>query len=310
MLSRYQLAYQLRHIATFLTIAEEQSFRRAAECLHIAQPALSRQIAQLEGALECALFHREGRRIRLTPAGEFLYRESRKAMQSLETIAEQTRSVGQGRTVLLRLGYSSAAMSSFLPSLIRAIRSGLEGAEFGFVERTSDQLMDAVIRGELDAAFILHRPENPLLRMLPIRSEPVGVILSDNHPLASQDSLSLAALKDETFILFPRRTNPVMYDEILAACHDQGFSPARIREVAPRSIAVGLVAVGDGIATIAQSLRHSCVHGTCYRPLTEPAPRVRFSCITALETRGEWLDLLREILERDYASSSAASSLR
>lgn len=310
MLSRYQLAYQLRHLATFQTIAEEQSFRRAAERLHIAQPALSRQIAQLEEALECSLFHREARRIRLTKAGEFLYRESVKTLQSLESIADQTRNVAQGRTALLRLGYSSAAMSSFLPSVIRSIRSGLEQADFSFVEKTSDHLIAAVIRGQLDAAFILHRPENPLLRMIPIRSEPVGIILPDNHPLAAHDSLSLESLRDETFILFPRQTNPVMYDEILAACREQGFSPTRVREVAPRSIAVGLVAAGAGIATIADSLQHSCVNGTCYRPLTEPGPRIRFSCITALETGGEWLDLLGDILQRDFASTANTSRQR
>lgn len=293
---RYHFKYDLRQLRAFLAIAERLSFRRAAADLHIAQPALSRQVAQLEAALGCRLFNRERQRIRLTPAGEHLQRELPTVLAKLQETAVQTLKVASGQTVSLKLGYSGAAMSSFLPAIIRQIRRQLSECEFEFVEETSDRLIEGVISGRLDAAFILYRPDNPLLTTLPIRSEPIGLILPDDHPLAKRKKVPLKALKDETMILFPRSMNPVMYDEIIAACQEAGFSPQAIREVAPRSIAIGLVAAGAGVATIASSLQHTCVKGTCYRPLASPSPQIRFSCITRANQTGEWLDLLKTLI--------------
>lgn len=298
----YHLKYDLRQLLAFMAIAERLSFRQAAADLHIAQPALSRQIAQLEAALDCQLFNRSKQRISLTPAGECLYRQLPSALSNLQTTLDQTLKVASGRTVSLRLGYSGAAMSSFLPDVIRRTRQELQECDFEFTEETSDKLIEGVISGRLDTAFILYRPDNPLLITLPIRSEPIGLILPDDHRLASRNKLSLKAVKDETLILFPRSMNPAMYDEIIGACQDAGFSPRSIREVAPRSIAIGLVAAGEGVATIASSLQHTCVKGTCYRPLTSPAPQIRFSCITRVGQTGEWLDILNAIIKRELGA--------
>lgn len=289
--------YDLRQLRSFLVIARRLSFRRAAEELHIAQPALSRQIAQLESALGYKLFSREKRRTSLTPAGHHLFNELPPVLDKLQQTLEQTGKVAAGHTVSLKLGYSGAAMSSFLPVIVRKMHEQLSDCDFDFVEETSDKLIEGVISSRLDAGFILYRPENPLLNVLPIRSEPVGVILPDNHLLVSRKQVPLGKLKNETLIMFPRRMNPVMYDEIIAACHQAGFSPKAIREVAPRSVAIGLVAAGAGIATIASSLQHTCVKGTCYRPLASPAPNIRFSCVTRTGQSGEWVKLLSKIIQ-------------
>ncbi|MEX2516747.1 MAG: LysR family transcriptional regulator [Gammaproteobacteria bacterium] len=291
--------YDLRQLRSFLVIAERLSFRRAAEELHIAQPALSRQIAQLESALGYKLFSREKRRTSLTHAGNHLLKELPPVLEKLQQTLEQTGKVAAGHTVSLKLGYSGAAMSSFLPIIVRKIHGQLSNCDFDFVEETSDKLIEGVISSRLDAGFILYRPENPLLNVQPIRSEPVGVILPDNHSLASRKQVPLGKLKNETLIMFPRRMNPVLYDEIIAACHKAGFSPKAIREVAPRSVAIGLVAAGAGIATIASSLQHTCVRGTCYKPLAPPAPSICFSCITRTGQSGEWVNLLSEIIQRE-----------
>lgn len=295
----YHKNYELRQLRAFITIAEKLSFRAAAEEMHIAQPALSRRIAQLESALGCRLFNRGKRRTRLTPAGEYLLGELPAILAKLHQAAEQTGKVAAGYTVSLKLGYTAAAMSSFLPIVVRKMHQELGECEFEFTEETSDRLMAGVIAGRLDAGFILYRPENPLLNVQPIRSEPIGVILPDDHPLAALEEVPLEKLNSETLILFPRTMNPAMYDEIIASCHQAGFSPKGIREVAPRSIAIGLVAAGAGIATIAASLRHTCVGGTCYRPLTPPAPQIHFSCITGVNREGEWLTLLNDIIRQE-----------
>lgn len=301
MLINYQSKFGLRHLRSFMVIADQLSFRKAASLLHIAQPALSRQISQLESSLECELFDRQKRQIQLTEAGAFLYKKTPALFDQLQNILEQTHNVGSGRISSLRFGYSGAAMSSFLPAVIREIRNTLDQCEFHFFEKTSDQLILDVLHEKIDAAFILYHPENPLLNLIPIRSERMGIILPDGHPLTSKKEVSLKELKNETLILFPRKMNPIMYDEIIAHCHRAGFSPREIRETAPRSTAIGLVAAGEGVATIAESYAHTCVRGTVYRPLKQPGPMIQFCCITHAERDGEWLNILKNIIQRDLS---------
>lgn len=286
----------MRQLEYFQAVAETLNVTRAAETLHMAQPALSRQIAALESQLGVALFSREGQRMQLTDAGRHLREKLPGVLQALDATLSRTRRIAEGQSLALGIGYSSAAMSSFLPEVIRQLRAAIPGLDPEFVERTSDQLVDDVIRGQLDLAFILHRPENPLLRTVPLREEPIGLIVPDHHPLARKRRVPLAALDGETLILFPRHTNPSMYDEILAACQAAGVTPARIREVAPRSIAIGLAAAGVGVATIASSLKHTCVRGTCFRHLVPPAPAIRFACILRTDADGAWVEALLEAL--------------
>lgn len=282
-------------------IAEVLSFRRAADILHIAQPALSRQMAQLEDGLGCELFDRQKRQISLTEAGEFLYQRVPTLINQIHEVSLQTRRIATGQTAILNFGYSSAAMSSFLPSIIREIQNNLEGCDFRFFEETSNRLIERVVNESLDAAFILYRPNNDLLKTIPIQAEKTGVVLPADHLLTRKKSIALKNLKDETLILFPRDTNPVMYDEIISYCQRAGFSPKEIIETAPRSTAIGLVAAGRGIATIAESLKNSCVKGTVYRPLVQPAPMIKHACIVRSDCSGKWLDILIKYIHKYLA---------
>jgi LysR family transcriptional regulator, benzoate and cis,cis-muconate-responsive activator of ben and cat genes len=293
----YQFGFDLRQLRTFLTIAKTLSFRKAAEQLHIAQPALSRQIAQLEDALDCQLFDRQKRQIKLTDAGQFLFDALPDLFENLSTIAERTTAIANGKLNKLKFGFSSAAMSSFLPSIIKALHKQLDDCEFEFMEKTSDELIQAVISKNIDAAFILQRPENPLLQTLPIKSDRTGLILPDNHSLTDKHEVSFEDISNETLILFPRITNPTMYDDIISHCHKAGFSPRKIIETAPRSTAIALVAAGQGIATIAEPLKHTCISGTSYRPLKQPAPMINYSCIAHIGRSGEWLEVISNFIK-------------
>lgn len=290
--NNYQFIFELRHFRSFLVIADVLSFRQAAEILHIAQPALSRQIAQLEEALDCELFDRQKRKIKLTKAGEYLYNHLPMLLDQIHDISHQTQMIANGRTAKLRFGYSSAAMSSFLPAIISELQNSLQNCNFKFVEGTSNKLIEGVISKQLDAAFILFRPNNDLFKTIPIKSDKIGIILPDDHILTKKKRINLKDLKDETFILFPRDTNPVMYDEIISYCHKANFSPKEIIETAPRSTAIGLVAAGQGVATIAESLKNTCVKGTTYRPLTQPNPMINYACILHPDCSGQWLEIL------------------
>lgn len=293
----YQLNFDLRQLRSFLVIAECLSFRKASETLHIAQPALSRQIAQLEEALDCQLFDRQKRQIQLTDAGLFLFESLPGLFENLKMLSERTNAIANGKVNKLKFGYSSAAMSSFLPGIIKILHTALDNCEFEFVEKTSDILIQSVIDKNLDAAFILHRPKNLLLKTLPIKPEKAGVVLPEGHPLTKKAAIDFSDLANVTLILFPRVTNPTMYDEIISHCQTAGFSPKKIIETTPRSTAIAMVAAGQGVATIAESLKHSCAPGTVYKPLTSPSLIVKHSCIVRVQQSGEWLDLLTNYIE-------------
>ncbi len=294
--NRYQLNFELRHLRSFMTIAEQLSFRKAAEILHIAQPALSKQIAHLEEVLGFALFDRSRRQIQLTEAGRTFYEKVPQIFSLLHDVVDRSSKIAAGKSASLKFGYSSAAMSSFLPAIVRDLQNQLDDCDFNFVESTSDELIAKVIAKQLDAAFILHRPKNPLLTTIPIASDPTGVILPSDHPLTKKSAISLADLKNETLILFPRHTNPSMYDEIIYHCQQAGFSPKHIIETAPRSTAIGHVAAGQGVASISASLKNTCVNGTTYRPLKQPSPMIRYSFIHLKKHDGNWLKLIKDYI--------------
>ncbi len=295
----YQLNFEFRHLRTFMVIAEELSFRKAAEVLHVAQPALSRQILQLEEALDCQLFDRQKRKIKLTAAGVYLYDKLPNLFNQIYEVSEHTQKIATGQSAILKIGYSSAAMSSFLPAIIREIQNNLQNCEFKFVENTSNELIRAVTKEQLDAAFILFRPKLPLLKTISIKADRMGIILPEDHELTRKKKVSIKDLKDETLILFPRDTNPEMYDEIISYCQKAGFSPKAIIETAPRSTAIGLVAAGQGIATIAESLKGTCVKGAIYRPLLQPCPMINYSCIVRSDRTGQWLKVLSQYINKN-----------
>jgi DNA-binding transcriptional LysR family regulator len=301
MLNSYQMKFEFRHLRSFMVIAEELSFRKAAEVLHIAQPALSRQISQLEEALGCQLFDRQKRKIKLTAAGKYLYDKLPNLFNQIYELSQHTQKIAKGQSAILKIGYSSAAMSSFLPAVIREIQSNLENCEFRFVEDTSDELIHAVSKEQLDAAFILFRPKHPLLKTIPIKADKMGIILPEDHDLTCKKRVDIKSLKDETLILFPRNTNPIMYDEIISYCQKAGFSPKAIIETAPRSTAIGLVAAGQGIATIAESLKDTSVNGTTYRPLIKPCPMINYSCIVRSNTKAQWLNILSKYIKKNLS---------
>jgi len=295
----YQFNFDLRQLRYFWVIANCLSFRKAAEELHVAQPALSRQIAQLEESLNCQLFDRQRRQIKLTNAGQYLYESLTSIFDHINTITMRTNSIGHGKINKLKLGYSSAVMSGFLPSIIQKLNTELTNCEYEFVETTSDKLIRSVIDESLDAAFILYRPDNELLDTIPIKADETGVVLPDFHPLTQKSEVTFSDLIEETLILFPRDTNPTLYDEIIGQCHKAGFSPKKIIEATPRSVAIAMVAAGQGIATLAAPLKHTCVTGTVFRPLPKAELMVKYSCISLKQRNNQSLEVLKNYIFSD-----------
>ena len=242
----------IRRLRYFLAAAEEENLRRAAERLHIVQPALSKQIAQLEAELGCALFTRSKQRITLTASGRLFMADARRILGDLEAARERLRQAATGQLGTLNIGFrETAARSSLVSRSISEFRRAYPNVELRLNQMNSPAQCAALRAGELDAGFIYLSPEHDHgLEHLPIAVDRFFLALHRGHPLVQKKRLTLGDLGGQPFIWLARSHNAYYSDALLRDCHRLGFSPAIIQEADSDATALNLVAVGMGVAFV------------------------------------------------------------
>lgn len=271
----YQFTYDLRHLVYFREVARTLHFRRAAEALGVAQPALSRQIAQLERSLGIALFDRARRRVDLTPAGRHLYDRVEQLLPRLNRLEAELRAVAAGDTGVLRIGFTGLAMATVLPKVLREFHRLHQGVRLELNESPTALQVTALEQGELACGF-LHPDALPTgIRTRLLLRERNGVVLPADHALAGRKALRLRDLSGVAFVLFPRSHNPGFYDRVLAAFRDAEVVPHVAEEVWPRANAIGLVRADLGATFMCPSEARFLPPDVVFRPLQGPAPESR-----------------------------------
>lgn len=273
---KYQFPYELRHLIYFQAVARHLHFRRAAESLGVAQPALSRQIADLESALQIVLFNRTQRRVELTEAGKTLLRRIDPLLQSLQRIPEELQSVAQGETGHVRIAFTGLAMATVLPGIIRNFTRQYPGVRLELNESPTASQINSLREGETDCGFFHPEPHAPDgLETKLLLSEKNGILLPKEHPLLKRSSLHLRDLAKTPFVLFPRHLNPGFYDRIVAVCAQAGVTLQIAEEVWPRINGIGLVRAGLGITFMTPSEASNLPSEVTFRELKGPAPESR-----------------------------------
>lgn len=273
---KYQFDFDLRQLAGFHAVAQLLHFRQAAELLGIAQPALSRQIAQLEQTLGTPLFQRTRRRVELTPAGQLLLERVAPLLQALQRIGPELRAMAAGATGRVRIGFTGLAMATVLPGIIRAFGQQHPGIRVELHESPTAAQIEALRSGEIDCGFF--HPEKHALdgvRTHQLLREPNGILLPAAHALATKSRLYLRDLAHTPFVLFPRSLNPGFYDRILTSCASAGITLRIVEEVWPRTKAIGLVRAGLGATFITPSEASTLPAEIVFRALSGPAPESR-----------------------------------
>jgi LysR family transcriptional regulator, benzoate and cis,cis-muconate-responsive activator of ben and cat genes len=261
---------ELRHLRYFVAVAEERNFTRAAERLHIAQPPLSRQIQQLEEILETALFVRGSRPLELTEAGRFFYGHALQLLAQSAEVVSMTRRVGKIERKF-SMAFVGSTLFGLLPEVIRRFRASHPDTEVTLHEMTTMEQIEALKQGVIDAGIGRIRHEDPNIRRIVLREEPLIVALPMGHPLAFVDrGLALRELVNDTLIVFPKAPRPSYADQVLAAFHDRGLEPGKIYEARELQVALGLVASGMGVAVAPKSVLGLKRSDVCYKPLDEP----------------------------------------
>jgi DNA-binding transcriptional LysR family regulator len=256
MLCGYDRAVELRHLRYFVAVAAELNFTRAALHLRVAQPALSRQIAQLEGELGVRLLVRSRRGVALTDAGRGFLEEARKVIWQSENAVRMAREGSGSSRGELRIGYVWGLFHSTAPAALLEFRRTHPGIATHLLDLSATEQAKGLVNGKIDAGFIGFFDE---ARDAGLAAQCVGlgrlmVALPETHRCARVASIPLTRLREELFIGISEETYPGASRMMVDACARAGFQP-RVLQAAERGHAIlGLVAAGCGIAVLPESL--------------------------------------------------------
>src|SRR5688572_9163151 len=244
---------ELRHLRYFVAVGEEEHFGRAAQRLRIAQPALSRQIQDLEREIGFELFDRLSRGVKISAAGRLFLEEARGILQELEEATERARRVALGRSGTLRIGFTeNASWRGVVPESFRLFRQRHGDAELQLDPGPSLVQLDAVRSGRLDAGFVYNAPgPDRELDELSVALHRLALAAPRSHPLAKRKRLRLRDLAEASFVWFPRRESPAFYDRLMYECVRGGLrSPRVVQEASNEATIMTLVAQGIGVAFV------------------------------------------------------------
>jgi DNA-binding transcriptional LysR family regulator len=295
---------ELRHLRYFVAVAEELHFRRAAERLHVAQPAVSEQVRKLEEELGVRLLDRTHRSVSLTEAGSVMLDEARRILRMADVAQLAARNARDRLSARLRIGYVTATMPASVPRGLQRLAASSPMLEATLEEGTSFELIDAVRAERLDAAVVtLPAPVNGM-RVTSLGSQPAVIALQVGHDQAVRPSIDLERLAPERIVVLPRDADRPFFDAVLATCHQAGLSPA-IAELPDAHVEQALLAVasGAGMALLPGSVADRyAAPGVRFVPLEGVRPTVE----TALVTRRDTEHLPTVALVRAFTRGAAA----
>jgi DNA-binding transcriptional LysR family regulator len=289
---------ELRHLRYFLALADEENFTRAAAKLGIGQPPLSQQIRDLENEVGAQLFHRVPHGAELTAAGVAFLPEAKAAIAAAERAKTAAQRANRGEIGRLSLGFTaSSAFNPDVSATIREYRSRWPEVRLSLTEMNSNWLMERLMRGEIDAAFIRPGLEDPRnVRLKRLADEPMLIALPVGHALAKLARVPLSALATEPFILFPRVVGLSLYDEIAAACRSAGFELSVSQEAPQIPSVVNLVAANLGVSIVPASIAQIKLDGVTYRPIEGPPLVARLGLAILKSQRAPVTDNLMSLL--------------
>jgi DNA-binding transcriptional LysR family regulator len=272
---------ELRRLRYFVAVAEELNFRRAAEQLHVAQPAVSQQVRKLEVELGVELFRRSKRAVALTAAGATFLDEARRTLRQAETAAQAARQASDGSLGRLRIGYPAGPLPTRLSETITRFAVRFPG--IGVVPETvsARQAVTDVTSGRIDVAVVGLPILAPGLRVTPLSEEQTVAAVPDRHRLSGRPELQLDRLGETPLILLPRGDNPAFHDGVLSACRSAGVAPT-ILETNESSVdhVLLLVAAGMGVALLPESATRYGAPAVRFLPVTDPQLTTEMALIT------------------------------
>ncbi len=260
---------ETKDLQSFLVVAEEENFSRAAYRLNIAQPALSLRIKDLEEKLGTRLLDRTTRRVKLNAAGEVFCAEARKILLSLSQAVVATQSAGRGESGSLRIGYTKRASYFLLPSFLRRLSAELPKLRLDIHNPlTTAYLYAGVLDGSLDMAltYLRERQDKQLASESFTQSELV-LVMPSTHPLAAAGKVDLRACAAERFVAYPSTGGYYLRSVMERLCQDAGFRPFVTNESSDTEALLCLVATGRYLSILPREMEGLESDGIVYRDI-------------------------------------------
>jgi LysR family transcriptional regulator, benzoate and cis,cis-muconate-responsive activator of ben and cat genes len=263
---------ELRQLRYFVAVAQELSFTRAAQKLHLAQPALSRQIRQLEEEIGVRLLERNRRSTHLTDAGRVFLGEACALLEQTERAVRAAQKTDRAAAGQLNIGYVWGLFHSLAPAIIGRFRQLLPDIAVNLFDLTATEQADALVEGKLDAGFIgfAQEADTAGLAKRKVGTSLFVAALPEKHPVARKSPVPLRALADDLFIMISEQSYPGASHYVSEACERAGFRPKIARTVERGYTILGLVAARCGVALLPESLRNLPHPGVIFRPLLDP----------------------------------------
>lgn len=301
-----------RHLRYFVAVAEELNFHRAAERLHLSQPALWRQIRDLEIEIGTPLLERDPRGISLTPAGFAFLDDCRDILDRIGQARLRATRIAQGETGTLHIGFNEiAGRRREMPRFLQAFRATYPQISLQLHFLMSQLQVDALRNGDLDAGFLLrHRSERTEFRNLCVGRDDFAIALPRKHLLAMRQQIWLEDLGDEMLIMPNPRNNALTYDRLSSALRKAGSVPRIAQFADNENTIINLVDAGMGLAFLNSSFRTQEDAGVILRSLADLTLPMDLELVWRSSNSNPALSRLVELVNQMVGDDDMAAAIR
>jgi len=256
---------EMRELRSFVLLAEQLHFGRAAALLHLSQPALTKQIRRMEDELGSLLFDRGRHGTALSSFGQQFLKEARTAVTVFDRMLERARDSAQGETGHLRIGFGFHTLE-LVPRLIVRLREAAPGIEVDLRDMSTAEQSEALKEGDLDLGFV-RLPVAAAFKVLPVIKDRLLLVSSAASPLPA--NAALADCRNKPFVSISEQRAPGFFHHMLRLCAKHGFHPRIVQQVPEFTTALALVQAGLGVAIIPESVGTSRFPGMRLHPSRE-----------------------------------------
>ncbi|EDY83683.1 hypothetical protein VDG1235_3310 [Verrucomicrobiia bacterium DG1235] len=252
---------ELRHLRYFIEVALEENVTRAAEKLHVSQPALSRQVRDLEEELGFALLERSAKSVSLTEAGRVFLDEASAVLERLEVGVAAARAAAEDGSGEIHVGYAPSLTVKILPPTIRAFQAEYPKVKVKLYDMSTEEMLDGLRSGKLDFAFMLESKVKTLASFLfrPLKREAIRLGVGRDHAWASGGPVKVKDLKREALVGYNLSEYPEYGDLLGKVLRPAGMRVKLAEEHESVSSLVAAIEAGMGVGVVTESL--SCVAG-------------------------------------------------
>lgn len=287
---------EIRHLKYLMAVGQELHFGRAADKLFITQPALSRQILQLEEELGVKLLERDKRNVALTSAGAYLMDEAEYVINHLNQVIESTKRKAKGEEGEVRIGFVGSAMQDVIPDLLVRLNGQYPKLHTSLDELSNKEQLSALIHDRLDIGFVRMERVPTDYGQKVVFEDSFSLVLPADHRLNTDSFESLNQLKAEQFILFSHEYSQEYYENIMSIFADHGFEPNVSHRSVHANTIFRLVEKHLGVAIVPTALASGVSLGVQFIPLSSLPQRTRLTAVWDKRNRNAALEKLIALL--------------